>query len=136
MVIYYLNKNIMKKQIKTINAPEAIGPYSQAIVAENFIFTAGQIYLTSEGKLIDGTIEEKMHQVMKNLDAILQASGVTFANVVKTTIYITNGSMFSSINTIYTQYMKKPFPARETVIVKELPMGAEIEVSMIAATNK
>lgn len=126
----------MKKQIKTINAPEAIGPYSQAIVAENFIFTAGQIYLTSEGKLIDGTIEEKMHQVMKNLDAILQASGVTFANVVKTTIYITNGSMFSSINTIYTQYMKKPFPARETVIVKELPMGAEIEVSMIAATNK
>lgn len=125
----------MKKEIKTLNAPQAIGPYSQAISAGNFIFTAGQIYLTQEGNLIEGSIEDKVHQVMKNLDAILRASGVTFADVVKTTIYITDGSMFSRINTIYASYMKEPYPARETVIVKDLPKSAEIEISMIAVKD-
>ena len=122
----------MKQKIETNKAPSAIGPYSQAIMAGNLIFTAGQIHLNPEGLLLQGTIEEKMHRVMKNLDAILQASGVTFANVVKTTIYITDGSVFGRINTVYTEYMQEPFPARETVIVKELPKGAEIEISMVA----
>ena len=73
----------MKKEIKTTNAPQAIGPYSQAISAGHFIFTAGQIYLTPEGNLMEGSIEDKVHQVMKNLEAILRASGVTFVDVVK-----------------------------------------------------
>ena len=123
---------LMNQAINSTNAPRAIGPYSQAIVAGNFVFTSGQISLTPEGTLIDGTIEEKMHQVMKNLDAVLRASGLTFANVVKTTIYLTDGSMFNRINAVYMLYIHKPYPARETVIVKELPKGAQIEISMIA----
>jgi 2-iminobutanoate/2-iminopropanoate deaminase len=122
----------MKQAINTNKSPQAIGPYSQAIVSGNFVFTSGQIPLTPEGNLVIGTIEEKMHQVMKNLDAILCASGVTFANVVKTTIYLTDVSFFNRINMVYKQYMKEPYPARETVIVKELPKGADIEVSLIA----
>ena len=125
----------MKKQINTVNAPQAIGQYSQAVVAGNFVFTAGQIYLTPKGDLIDGTIEEKTHQVMKNLEAILHASGVTFADVVKTTTYITDNSIFFRMNTVYMSYMNEPYPARETVIVKELPKGAEIEISMIAVKD-
>ncbi len=123
----------MKKEIRTVHAPQAIGPYSQAIVAGNLVFTAGQIYLDPEGNLIEGTIEEKTHQIMKNLRAILQASGVTFGDVVKTTTYITDASIFGRMNTVYMSYLEEPYPARETVIVKELPKGAMIEMSMIAS---
>ena len=118
--------------MKTTDAPQAIGPYSQAIIVGNIIFTAGQIHLTKSGELLTGTIEEKMHQVMQNLEVILGAAGVTFNEVVKTTVYITDSSVFKVINVVYANYMKSPFPARETVVVKELPMGAEIEISMIA----
>lgn len=125
----------MKHKINTLDAPSAIGPYSQAIVVQNFVFTADQIHLTKSGELLSGTIEEKTHQVMKNLDAILQGAGVTFSDVVKTTAYITDSSMFKKINSVYTSYVKEPYPARETVVVKELPMGAEIEMSMIAVKS-
>lgn len=122
----------MKTKIETPNAPKALGPYSQAIVNGNLVFTSGQIYLTSEGKLLEGTIEEQTHQVMKNLKAVLETAGVTFNDVVKTTIYVTDMSVYVKVNEVYGSYFVEPFPARETVCVKSLPLKANIEISMIA----
>src|SRR3989344_6356760 len=114
----------MKQKVETDKAPKVIGPYSQAIINGNLIFTSGQIHVTPDGKLLEGTIEEQMHQVMKNLQAILQAAGADFSAVVKTTIYITDMSLYGKINEVYASYMNEPYPARETVCVKELPAGA------------
>ncbi|HIG97045.1 MAG TPA: RidA family protein [Candidatus Aenigmarchaeota archaeon] len=122
----------MKRKIETQDAPKATGPFSQAIVVDNMIFTSGQICLTPEGKLLEGTIEEQTHQIMKNMKAILEASGVSFENVVKTTIYITDMSIYGKVNEVYGSYFSAPYPARETICVKELPLGAKIEISMIA----
>jgi 2-iminobutanoate/2-iminopropanoate deaminase len=122
----------MKTKIETVNAPKATGPFSQGVVNENMIFTSGQVYLTKEGKLLEGSIEEQTHQVMKNLKAILEAAGTTFRDVVKTTIYVTDMSLYGKINEIYGSYFSEPFPARETVCVKELPLGARLEISMVA----
>jgi len=122
----------MNKVVKTVNAPKAIGPYSQAIIGNGFVFVSGQIHLTPNGKLVDGTIEKKTHQVMNNLMAILKSAGVSFKDVVKVTVYLTDISVFGKVNAVYESYMTKPYPARETVCVKGLPRGAEIEISMIA----
>jgi len=122
----------MKQAVITNNAPSATGPFSQAIVSNNTIFTSGQIHLTTEGKLLDGTIEEQTHQVMKNLQAILNEAGFNFENVTKSTIYTTDMSLYGKINEIYGSYFSKPFPARETVCVKELPLNARVEISLIA----
>lgn len=122
----------MKTKIETSNAPKAVGPYSQAIVNGNLIFTSGQIYLTAEGKLLEGTIEEQTHQVMKNLRAVLEEAGVTFNDVVKTTIYVTDMSVYSKVNEVYGSYFVEPFPTRETVCVQSLPLKANIEISMVA----
>ncbi|MEX0616280.1 MAG: Rid family detoxifying hydrolase [Candidatus Woykebacteria bacterium] len=125
----------MKTKVETDKAPKATGPFSQAIVANNFVYTSGQIYLTTEGKLLEGTIEEQTHQIMKNLKAILEAADVSFANVVKSTIYVTDMSVYGKINEVYGSYLSDPFPARETVCVKELPLGANVEISMVAVKN-
>ena len=125
----------MKTKVETAKAPKAIGPYSQAVIAGNLIFTSGQIHLTSEGKLLKGTIEEKTHQVMKNLKAVLEAAGVTFADVVKTTIYIIDMTDYAKLNEVYGSYITDPFPSRETVSVKALPLGATLEISMIAVKS-
>jgi len=122
----------MKTKVETSNAPKAIGPYSQAVTFGNFVFTSGQVYLTKEGKLLEGTVEEQTHQIMKNLKEILESAGVTFKDVVKTTIYVTDMSLYGKINEVYGSYMTEPFPARETVCVKELPLGSKIEISMVA----
>lgn len=122
----------MKTKIEASGAPKATGPFSQAIVSGNLVFVGGQIYLTPEGKLLEGSIEEQVHQVMKNLKAILEKAGVSFKDVVKTTIYVTDMSVYGKINEIYGSYMADPFPARETVCVKELPLGAKLEISMVA----
>jgi 2-iminobutanoate/2-iminopropanoate deaminase len=122
----------MKIKIETKFAPRAIGPYSQAIKIYNMVFTAGQIPLTTEGKLVEGTIEEQVHQTMDNLTVILKDAGVGFDNVVKTTIYVTDLSLFSRINEIYKSYFEDIYPARETVQVSALPKGAKLEISMIA----
>ncbi|MEK7502245.1 MAG: Rid family detoxifying hydrolase [Patescibacteria group bacterium] len=108
-------------------------PFSPAVSRNGFIFTSGQVYLTNEGKLLEGTIEEQTHQVMKNLQKILEKAGTSFKDVVKTTIYTTDMSLYSKVNEVYSSYFSEPFPAREMVCVKELPLGAKIEVSMIAA---
>ncbi|HCI05161.1 TPA: deaminase [Patescibacteria group bacterium] len=122
----------MKAKIETTGAPKASGPFSQAVIEENMVFTSGQIYLTNEGKLLEGTIEGQAHQVMKNLKAVLEAAEVSFENVVKTTIYVTDMSIYGKVNEIYGSYFSDPYPARETVCVKELPLGAKMEISMIA----
>jgi len=122
----------MKTKVVTSNAPKATGPFSQAIIDGNLIFTSGSIYLTPEGKLLEGTIEEQIHQIMKNLQSILKEAGAHFSNVVKTTIYVTDMSIYGKVNEVYGTYMTDPFPAREVVCVKELPLGAKVEISMVA----
>ncbi len=125
----------MKTKVVTDKAPKAVGPYSQAIISGNMVFTAGQIHLTPEGKLVEGTIEEQIHQIMKNLQAVLEAAGVSFSDVVKTIIYVTDMSTYGKVNEIYGSYFSDPYPARETVCVKELPLGAKIEISMVAVKS-
>ena len=125
----------MKTKVETTQAPKAVGPYSQAVIIDNLVFTSGQVHLTPEGKLLEGTIEEQTHQVMKNLKAVLEEAGVTFAEVVKTTIYITDMSDYGKINEVYSSYMTEPFPARETVCVNALPLDARVEISMVAIKN-
>src|SRR3989338_8244404 len=111
----------MKTKVTTSKAPAAgTSPHSQAIIANNFVFTQGSIYLTPEGKLLEGTIGEQIHQIMKNLQAILEEAGVSFADVVKTTIYVTDMSFYPTVNQIYGSYFSDPYPAREAVCVKEL----------------
>ncbi len=121
------------KKISTDKAPSpGKSPHSQAIEAGGFIFTQGSICLTPEGKMLEGTTEEQVHQIMRNLKAILEAAGVSFANVVKTTIYVTDMSLYGKVNEVYGSYFSGHYPARETVCVKELPLGAKVEISMIA----
>jgi 2-iminobutanoate/2-iminopropanoate deaminase len=126
----------MKTKIETTKAPAAgTSPHSQAIVANNFVFTQGSIYLTPEGKLLEGTTEEQVHQIMNNLQAILEAAGVSFYDVVKTTIYMTDMSLYGEVNKVYGSYFSDPYPAREAVCVKELPLGAKVEISMVAVKS-
>ena len=122
----------MKAVVNTDQAPIPKAPLSQAIVVDNLIFTSGQIPTTVSGDLLRGTIDEQTHQVMKNLQAILSGAGATFADVVKTSIYITDLTLYGKVNEVYGSYMKEPYPARETVCVKDLVLGARVEISMIA----
>ena len=123
----------MKKLISTPHAPAAIGPYSQANLANGILYISGQIPMNSEtGKLEEG-IEKETHQVMKNLEAILSEAGMTFKNVVKATIFLKNMDDFAAMNEIYASYLDaESFPARETVQVSCLPKNVDIEISMIA----
>jgi 2-iminobutanoate/2-iminopropanoate deaminase len=124
----------MKKIIFTENAPAPIGPYNQAILKGNTLYTSGQIAINpTTGILVIDTIENETKQVMKNMKAVLEAAGMTFENVVKTTIFIMNMNDFGSINTIYGSYFnEKTAPARETVQVACLPKNVNVEISMIA----
>lgn len=123
----------MKKIVFTPNAPAAIGPYSQANLANGILYISGQIPLDqSTGKLVEG-IEKETHQVMKNLKAILEEAGMTFKNVVKATIFLKNMDDFAVMNDIYASYLVEgSHPARETVQVSYLPKNVDIEISMIA----
>ena len=123
----------MKKIINTVNAPAAIGPYSQANMANGVLYISGQIPVDpATGKLVEG-IEKETHQVMKNLEAILTEAGMTFRNVVKATIFLKNMDDFAVMNDIYASYLDaESFPARETVQVSCLPKNVDIEISMIA----
>lgn len=123
----------MKIIIKTDNAPAPIGPYNQAIFASNTLYISGQIAIDPKtGKIIDKSLEEETHQVMKNLNAILEAAGLTFKNVVKTSIFLSDMDFFLSVNEIYSQYFDEDFPARETLAVKTLPKNVNVEISAIA----
>ncbi len=123
----------MKRKIVTDKAPlPGKAPFSQALITENLVFTSGQIALTPDMKLVKGSIEEQVKQIIENLQAVLNEAEVSFANVLKTTIYVTDMSVYEKVNKIYAEYFNEPFPAREVVCVKELPLGAQIEISMIA----
>lgn len=123
----------MKKTINTDKAPQAIGPYSQAIQAENMIFISGQIPADPETREIVHEIDAATHRVMKNLEAILNQAGANFSNVVKTTIFLKDMNDFGTVNEIYASYFTDGiYPARETVQVAKLPADVKIEISMIA----
>lgn len=122
----------MKTKVQTNNAPAAIGPYSQAIVIGNLIFTSGQIPLNPETGAMEGNnISEQTHQVCKNLEAVLNAAGATLKNAVKTTCFLANMADFAEFNEVYSQYFTEK-PARSCVAVKELPKGALVEIEVLA----
>ncbi len=123
-----------KKIINTPQAPAPIGPYNQAVLVNNTLYISGQICIDpASGNLKNKDIQDETHQVMHNLKAILQDAGMTFSNVVKTTIFITDMGKFSELNEVYGKYFDGNFPARETVQVSALPKAVNVEISMIAA---
>jgi len=123
----------MKKAIKTDQAPKAIGPYSQGIMAGGLIFVSGQIPLDPvKGEIVGQTIEEQAHQVFKNLRAILEAAGSSLNEVVKATVFLADMNDFSRMNEVYAQYFSEPYPARAAFQVARLPREAKIEVEVIA----
>jgi 2-iminobutanoate/2-iminopropanoate deaminase len=120
--------------VATPNAPRAIGPYSQATRAGGLVFTAGQVgFDPSTGELVDGGIAEQTEQVLLNIRAILQASGLDMANVVKTTVFLVDMADFTAMNTAYAAAFGDHRPARSTVAVAALPRGARVEIEAIAA---
>jgi 2-iminobutanoate/2-iminopropanoate deaminase len=122
----------MLKTVSTTNAPAAIGPYSQAIVAGNMVYASGQIPIVpSTGKLAEGDITVQAEQVMKNIGAILKAAGTDFANVVKTTCFLADMNDFAAFNAVYAKYFTGR-PARSCVAVKALPKGALVEAEAVA----
>ncbi|HEY0039400.1 MAG TPA: RidA family protein [Flavisolibacter sp.] len=122
-----------KKIINTQNAPAPIGPYNQAVLVNGTLYISGQICIEpSTGNLKNRDIQDETHQVMQNLKTILAEAGMSFDNVVKTTIFITDMNQFSEINEIYGKYFNGDFPARETVQVSALPKFVNVEISMIA----
>lgn len=122
----------MKNVISTSNAPAAIGPYSQAIETDGYVFTSGQIPINPATGEVEGkTIEEQTEQVMKNIGALLEASGLTFANVVKTTCFLADLNDFAAFNAVYAKYFPNEAPARSCFAVASLPKGAKLEVETI-----
>ncbi len=120
------------KFISTKEAPQAIGPYSQAIEANGFIYTSGQIALKSDGSMETRDVEHQTHQVMKNLFYVLEASGAHFNDVIKTTIYLADMDDFNTVNNVYAHYFGSHKPARSTIAVKTLPKNALVEIECIA----
>jgi 2-iminobutanoate/2-iminopropanoate deaminase len=124
---------VYREVLSTNTAPGAIGPYSQAIRAEGrFLFMSGQIPLTPEGDLVQGSVAEQTEQCMKNLSAVLQAAGLTTANVVKTTIFLSSMDHFAAVNEVYGRYFGEHPPARATVAVAGLPKNVDVEIEGIA----
>jgi 2-iminobutanoate/2-iminopropanoate deaminase len=123
----------MKKEIKTDNAPEAIGPYSQAIEANGFIFASGQIAIDPEtGELKLGPVEEQTRLVLNNMKAVLEAAGSSFDKVVKCSVFLQDMDDFSKMNAAYGEFFKPPYPARAAVQVARLPKDVKVEISAIA----
>lgn len=123
----------MIKNIEVVTAPKAIGPYSQAIAAPGFLFISGQVPIDpATGKLVDGDIADQARQVLRNINAILEGAGVNWNNVVKTTIYLTDLAGFQSVNAVYAEFATEPYPARATIQVSALPLGALIEIEAVA----
>jgi 2-iminobutanoate/2-iminopropanoate deaminase len=123
----------MREAVSTTHAPAAIGPYSQAIRSGNLLFVSGQIPLDpATGSLVSGGIADQTERVLKNLGAILEAAGVSFDRVVKTTVYLADMSEFGAMNEIYGKYFPAPAPARATIQAARLPRDVRIEIDLIA----
>jgi len=122
-----------RKALTTADAPAAIGPYSQAITAGDFLFASGQIPLDpATGQLVDGGIAEQTHRVFKNLAAILAAAGIGFEKVVKTNVYLSDMTDFATMNEIYGTYFPSPAPARATIQAARLPRDVKVEIDFVA----
>ena len=127
--LYIMSKSVVYSE----NAPEPIGPYSQAIQAGNILFVSGQIAIQrTTGKIITTTIEEETNQVMENLGAVLKAAGMNFSNIVKTSIFLKDMNNFPQVNGIYGRFFAQDPPARETVEVARLPKDVNVEISCVA----
>lgn len=126
-----------KRAVETVDAPKAIGPYSQAITANGFVFASGQIGIDPKtGSLVEGGVEAQTEQALNNLEAVLKAANSDFENTVKTTIFLGDMSDFAKVNEIYGRRFKAPFPARATVQAAKLPRDAKIEIELIALERK
>lgn len=122
-----------KKLVNTSKAPAPIGPYSQAVMSNGLVFISGQVALKAEtNEVIVNDIAAETQQVMRNLGAILEEAGLNFDHVVKTTIFLSDMSLFAAVNEVYGSYFSSGYPARETVAVKGLPKNVNVEISMIA----
>ncbi|HWZ17018.1 MAG TPA: RidA family protein [Mucilaginibacter sp.] len=123
----------MKKVINTANAPAPIGPYSQAIIAGDFVFVSGQVAINpANGELVMDTIKSETKQVMENIKAILVEAGIDFSNIVKTSIFLKDMQNFAQVNEVYGGYFSEQFPARETIQVAGLPKNVNVEISVTA----
>ena len=124
----------MKKAINTNKAPIPVGPYNQAVMVKNTLYISGQVALNpTNNELIQGSIDEESHQIMKNIESILKEAGLDFKNVVRSKIYLTDMSNFSKVNEVYGSYFEKGHePARTTIEVSGLPLGVDVEIDMIA----
>lgn len=127
----------MNKQIiKTDKAPSPIGPYNQAVISNNMLYISGQIAINPEtNDVFSGDIAAEAHLVMRNLEAILTEAGINFNHAVKTTILLSDMSLFAAVNEVYGSYFAGDYPARETFAVKGLPKGVNVEISMIAVMD-
>ena len=123
----------MKKTVNIPNAPSPVGPYSQAVIHNEIMYASGQIAIDpSNGELKNGSVEIELKQILKNIDALLNAAKISRENILKCSIFIKNMDDFELINKIYADYFKEPFPARETVEVARLPKNVNVEISFIA----
>ena len=125
-----------KQIISTEKAPAPIGPYNQAVKAGDLVFISGQVaIIPSTGGLVTSGVKDEAHQVMQNLKAILDEAKLTFGHIVKTTIFLSDMSLFGDVNEVYGSYFTGDYPARETVAVKGLPKGVNVEISVIATLS-
>jgi 2-iminobutanoate/2-iminopropanoate deaminase len=122
-----------RQAISTTSAPAAVGPYSQGIALDDLVFCSGQIGLEpASGALVEGGVEAQAERALQNLGAVLDAAGCTFADVVKTTVFLADIDDFAAVNAVYARFMPDPPPARSTFAVGALPKGAKIEIEAIA----
>lgn len=125
-----------KTVIATDNAPGAIGPYSQAVMTWNLLFTSGQLPIDpATGKMVEGFIADRAHQTLKNLAAVVEAAGATLDDVVKTTVFLADIGDFQEVNAVYAEYFSPPFPARSAFQVAALPLGADIEIEAVVVVK-
>ena len=130
------SKKMPKEIISTDNAPQAIGPYSQAVKTGNLIFISGQIPLDPKtGDIVDGSIEDQANQVLDNIKSICEAAGHGLEDIVKITIFLTDLGNFATVNEVMKNYFKEPYPARATIEISGLPLGVNIEIEAIVSTN-
>jgi len=123
-----------KKQIETKKAPEALGPYSQGVVSNGFIFLSGQVGIDPEsGKLVEGGVAEQTKQIFSNIKNVLSESDAVLDDIVKVTVFFKNLDDFSLVNSIYSNYFSKPFPARSAIQAAKLPLDVDIEIEVIAS---
>ena len=135
--IFSKELNQMSKEIiSTKNAPQAIGPYSQAVKTGNLMFISGQIPLNPEtGDLVSGSIEDEANQVLNNIKSICEAAGNTLEDIVKITIFLTDLDNFATVNEVMKEHFSEPYPARATIEVSGLPLGVNVEIEAIVSTN-